>query len=235
MTETEKVIVGTLISTVLLLAPGYLLHVAPRFPGSLAGGMIGIGGAVLILGVLLYPLAKYVGPVNRIVTRFISMRAILSFHIYAGVMGPLFGILHSGHKYQSPIGITIVVLLLSVVITGFIGRYYLAYVSMDLREKQEMLTTLRGIYDTASAARATAQQQSDSMPSLNLASDVRSDLSISTLTGSIADLEYSISANMALKKTFLRWIDLHTLIAIALYLLLVVHVLGEIYYGLRWL
>src|SRR5689334_13902821 len=104
MNETERLAVGALFTLLLFLAPGYLLHVSPRFAGSLAGGVLGIIGAVLLLLLLIYPLVKYSAWVRERVTRFASMRMVLAFHVYAGVLGPLFGILHSGHKYQSPLG-----------------------------------------------------------------------------------------------------------------------------------
>ena len=42
MNDTEKLTMGGLVSVLALVAPGFLLHVAPRFPGSLVGGMFGI-------------------------------------------------------------------------------------------------------------------------------------------------------------------------------------------------
>src|SRR3546814_16748044 len=58
--------------------------------------------------------------------RLVSLGGLLSFHVYAGAIGALLGIIHSGHKFQSPIGIALVIAMLTVVVTGFIGRYYLA-------------------------------------------------------------------------------------------------------------
>ena len=51
MKETEKLAVGALVSALVLAVPGFLFHVAPRFPGSLAGSLIGIAGAVLTSGI----------------------------------------------------------------------------------------------------------------------------------------------------------------------------------------
>lgn len=58
MSDKERVIVLALGTLLLFLAPGYLLHVAPRFPGSLAGGVLGIAAASLMLLALLYPAIK---------------------------------------------------------------------------------------------------------------------------------------------------------------------------------
>ncbi len=47
MSEAEKQTVGALVSALVLMAPGFLLHEAPRFPGTLAGGLLGVAGATL--------------------------------------------------------------------------------------------------------------------------------------------------------------------------------------------
>ena len=58
MSETEKQTMGALVSVLVLVAPGVLLHEAPRFPGSLAGGLLGIAGATLFVLLLVYSLVK---------------------------------------------------------------------------------------------------------------------------------------------------------------------------------
>jgi len=58
MSETEKITVGALVSVLALIVPGFLLHVAPRFPGSLAGGLTGIAGATLLVLLLVYSVVR---------------------------------------------------------------------------------------------------------------------------------------------------------------------------------
>ncbi|HEY9217839.1 MAG TPA: hypothetical protein VIO94_07320, partial [Phenylobacterium sp.] len=143
MSETEKLTVGALMSVLLLLVPGFLLHQAPRFPGSLPGGLLGIAGATLFLLLLVYSLVKRSAWLRLRVKKSVSLRTVLSFHVYAGVAGALLGILHSGHAYQSLLGIALVSAMLTVVLSGFAGRYYLAQLGADLREQQAMLGVLR--------------------------------------------------------------------------------------------
>ena len=126
MSETEKLTVGALVSVLALLAPGFLLHEAPRFPGSLAGGLLGIAGATLFVLLLVYSLFKRSARVRARMARRAPLRTVLSFHVYAGVAGALLGILHSGHAYRSPLGIALVAAMLTVVLSGFVGRYRLA-------------------------------------------------------------------------------------------------------------
>lgn len=224
MNETEKLTVGVLVSGLALLVPGFLLHVSPRFPGSLTGSLIGIAGAVLLLLLLAYSMAKCSTWIKAWATKRVRMGAILSFHIYAGVIGAVLGIIHSGHTFYSPLGIALVSTMLVVVFSGFVGRYYLEQVGTDLREQQSMLAVLRTRYDAATGALA-----GDPAPSF------RADVPLPGLLAAIADLEYAIGARELLKRTLSRWTVLHVGAAIAMYSLLSLHIWNGIYFGLRWL
>ena len=143
MGEKERFAVGMLLTMVVLFAPGFLLHTAPRFPGSLIGGVLGIAGALLFVLLLAYSLARRVPWLKRRV----SLRPILSFHVYGGAAGAALGILHTGHQYQSPLGILLVISMLLVVLSGFVGRYYLVQLGTDVRDQRQELGALRARYD----------------------------------------------------------------------------------------
>ncbi len=83
VSETEKLTVGALVSALALIVPGFLLHVAPRFPGSLVGGLIGIAGAVMLVLLLVYSLVKRSAWMKQRVTKQAPLRRVLSFHVYA--------------------------------------------------------------------------------------------------------------------------------------------------------
>lgn len=224
MNESEKLVVGVLVSGLALLVPGFLLHVAPRFPGSLTGSLIGIAGALLLLFLLVYSMIKRSALVKAWATKHVRMGAILSFHIYAGVIGALFGIIHSGHTFYSPLGIGLVSAMLVVVFSGFVGRYYLMQIGTDLREQQSMLAVLRTRYDAVAGALAGSPGPT-----------VLADVALPALLGAIADLEYAISARELLKRALSRWTVLHVGAAIVMYSLLSLHIWNGIYFGLRWL
>ena len=221
MTEGEKHAVGALVAALLLLAPGYLFHTSPRFAGSLGGGVLGMTAAALMVAVLVYPLAKYVGAARRVLGRVVSMRTLLMFHVYAGILGPLAGVLHSGHSYQSPLGMALLVLLLVVVLSGFGGRYYLAHVSAELREQQEQLAALRETFNAAVGPTRAAPPKAG--------------VPLSEVIEGVAELEYAIAGRETLKRSLARWIVVHVVSAISLYAALVLHIWGEVYFGLRWL
>ena len=123
MSETERLTVGAVLTILLFLVAAFVFHTSPRFAGSLAGFVLGTAAATLMLSLLIYPLAKYSTRLGSWITRLVSIRALLAFHVYAGVFGAFLAILHTGHKYQSLLGITLVVSMLVVVVTGFVGRY----------------------------------------------------------------------------------------------------------------
>lgn len=224
MTEGEKVIVGGLLSTLVLIVPGFLFHVAPRFPGSLVGGIIGIAAALLFVLLLTYVMAKRLPWIKDRTKDIASIGALLTFHVYAGVVGALLGIIHSGHKFESPLGIALVVTMLIVVASGFVGRYYLAQVGVELKDQQGELAVLRTRYDALTRPAGGAD-----------AVAVLSGVSLIDLLGAISDREFTITTREGLKSDLRRWVVVHVAAAIVMYALLILHIWSGIYYGLRWL
>lgn len=225
MGDREKLTVLALGTVLLFLAPGYLLHVSPRFPGSLAGGVLGITAASLMILVLAYPAVKHIGWLNKRVTRHVSLGRLLGLHIYGGLLASIIAILHSGHKYQSVLGIALVIDIMIVIATGFIGRYYLGYLGTEVRQQQALLGTLRTAYDRVALRLGARQATVTAAP----------DVPILDLVDAIADVEYSLTARDAAKRIAGRWTVVHIVASIALYGLLLLHIGSGIYYGLRWL
>ena len=234
MNEKEKLAVGSLVTLLLFLAPGYLLHVSPRFAGSVAGGIFGIAGATLLILLLVYPLVKHVKWLNSRVTRHIPLRTLLTFHVYAGIFGPILGIVHSGHKYQSPLGIVLILTILVVVLTGFVGRYYLATLLVGQRQQESMLATLRNAYNRVAATLAGRSALS-AAGAPETAAVTPPNVPILPLVDAIADLEYAIGARETVKRILGRWMIVHVTASIIMYLLLGLHIWSGIYYELRWL
>ena len=146
MRERSDIAVGLLVAFLLLFPFGYLVHVSPRFPGSLAGGIIGIAALVLMLLTLPYVAAKHIAWVDKALSRVVSKPTLLAIHIYAGVLAPILGLVHAAHKLESPVGLLLTVLLLMTVITGFIGRYLLAQLGRALRGRRSELASLRAAF-----------------------------------------------------------------------------------------
>lgn len=226
MTAAEKITVGGILSALVLIAPAFLFHVAPRFPGSLTGSLFGIAATILFLLLLLYSVMKRQPRIKEHAKKFASVGGLLTFHVYAGAVGGLLGLIHSGHKFQSPLGIALILFMLTVVASGFVGRYYLAQIGQDLREQQGQLAVLRNRYDGLALAAVGLKEQAVIDPS---------GLPLHRLIGAISDLEFSVSSRELFKRSLERWVVVHILAAIGMYSLLVLHIWSEIYYGLRWL
>ena len=107
MKEKERLLVAGLVVLMLLLWLGFPFHQSPRFAGSLWGGVFGVAGALLMLVPLLYLIVKRIKRLKKKVSQWVSMRTLLAWHIYAGVLGPLLVVIHSGHKYESTLGIAL--------------------------------------------------------------------------------------------------------------------------------
>ena len=198
---------------------------------------------------LAYMVVKRVPPLKRLVTRCVSMRTLLTWHIYAGILGPILALLHTGHKLVSPLGIALTAMMLIVVLSGFIGRYLLSQFSQQVREKREMLTRLELAYQqTAGELAAQPEQIAMLSPVTGLLSRIGArllwaskdvvELPLSAralrITESMADLEYAIKTHDTFKNWFSRWLRLHIVISFVLYALLALHIYFAVCFGLRW-
>ncbi|EHL30729.1 hypothetical protein [Legionella drancourtii] len=225
-TEAEKVIIGGLLSALALSIPVFLFHVAPQFPGSFTGFLFGVVATALFLLLLFYSLVKRQPWIKERLKKVFPLSTLLSFHVYAGTIGALLAIIHSGHKFQSPLGIALIILMLTVVATGFVGRYYLVQIGRELGDQQRELSILRNRYDSLVLVASGLENQAVVDPS---------GLSLGHLINAISDLEFSITAREMLRKAFGRWLMVHIACAIVLYAALALHIWSAIYYGLRWI
>lgn len=253
MQEREHIVVTGLVSLMLVLWLGFLVHRSPRFAGSLEGGILGVSGALLMLVPLAYAVVKRVRPLNGKVARKVPLRTLLAWHIYAGILGPLLGLLHTGHKFESPIGIGLTALMLIIVLSGFIGRYLLVQTSQEVREKRETLSRLQAEYDRVAAELSSHPEPVLAGVAGGLFPRLRASLLISNpllsnaaatepqlaarairLTNSIADIDYAIKTHEMFKRAFTMWLKLHIMLAALFYILLAAHVWAGFHYGLRW-
>ncbi len=252
MKEREKIVVTGLVMLMLLAWLGFPLHHAHRFAGSFWGGIFGVTGAVLMLVPLAYLIVKRNKSLKQSVTKYVSMRTLLAWHIYAGVLGPILVIIHSGHKYESVVGIALTAMTLLVVISGFIGRYLMSGFAKEIREKKAMLTELQSNYDEAVIAVGSSPATAKSLrpfsglfsrlmagfflpePSTEPAVSKTDSITLVRLAESIADVEYAIRTHEDFKAWFGKWLKFHIAISFILYALMFVHVYYAVYFGLRW-
>ena len=250
--QSERKIIGSLLVLQLGLWLGFLVHRSPRFPGSLTGGLLAVTGAVLmVLPPLVYSVAKRIAYLKPLITRRIPLGTLLSWHIYTSIIGAILAILHTGHRFESTLGIVLTAMMLLTILSGFIGRYFLGYASMELHEKQTLLNQLATQYNqmvSGGGQQPASDFQYAATHSLMgrvfnsvwgttpavLSSDTPLGVRAVRLTESIADVEYAIRTHDLLKRRVTRWLVLHIVTSCAFYGLLILHIWSSIYYGLRW-
>ncbi|MBS88187.1 hypothetical protein CA262_06135 [Sphingobium sp. GW456-12-10-14-TSB1] len=242
MRERGDLLVGLLVGFLLLFPLGYVLHVAPRFPGSAAGGIIGIAAVLFMLLTLPYVAAKHWSWADRQLTRFVSKPTLLAVHVYAGVLAPILGLIHAAHKFASPVGILLTGLLLLTVLTGFVGRYLLAQAAKALRGRRSELASLQSAFLHLPAPAAAQRMPGAPLSRWKRLFFVSAEPPVPAMpeeaediAAALADTEFAIRAEEATNRLFKRWRWLHILVGSLVYGLLLLHIGAAIYFGLRWL
>jgi len=251
--ERERAVVTALLLLQLLLWLGFTVHRAPRFPGSLEGTLLGVSGAALMaLPSLAYVAVKRTPGLRRRLSDLVPLRRLLAWHVWGGIVGSVLAILHTGHRFESTLGLGLTGAMLLAVFSGYVGRHFLAKVSLDLRGKQGVLERLMDTYNET-AGRLAAQPRllaaiQESQARWSLLRRLRGrDRSASAseayalaerameLAGAIADLEEGIRTDELLRRRFRTWLLVHILASIAFYALLALHIWASFHFGLRWL
>ncbi len=249
MREREPLVAGGLVALLLVLWLGFLVHRDPRFAGSAWGGVLGVSGAALMVASLVYSAIKRIRPLKAWVTRRVSMRAALGWHMYAGLLGAILGLLHTGHKFDSPLGVALTAAMLVVVLSGYVGRYLMKQIALEVSEKKELLTRLESAYrQTAGELAADPAQAALVRPWSGFWGRLVAALfhlfprttrppaavRAMELAESMADLEYAIKTHETFRWWFGFWFRVHVVASVLMYLLLALHVWAGIHYGLRW-
>ena len=246
MKNRERLIVVSTFTVLIFAWLGFLLQVSPRFAGSGLGAVFGISGAMLMLVPLVYVIAKRIPFFKERLIKRISLQTWLSIHIYTGIVGALLALIHTGHKYNSPLGIALTATMLLVVVSGIVLRYLTPFVNLDMKDKLLLLQTARGDLDSAWGVLEKSAAERKGLPksplltaglaSLGLSSASDSPAGqVTTLAESVADLEYSIRTHELLKRWFSRTLKVHIILSVTMYALLAAHIASGIYFGLRWL
>jgi hypothetical protein len=249
MREREPLVAGGLVTLLLVLWLGFLVHRDPRFAGSAWGGVLGVAGALLMVASLAYSVVKRVRPLKAWVTRRVSMRAVLGWHMYAGLVGAILGLLHTGHKFDSPLGVALTATMLVVVLSGYVGRHLMKQIALEVSEKKELLTRLESAYrQTAGELAADPGQTALVRPWSGFwgrlvaalfhlfprTTQPTAAVRAMELAESMADLEYAIKTHETFRRWFAGWLRVHVVASVLMYVLLALHVWAGILYGLRW-
>lgn len=253
MKERERAIVTALTIVMLVLWLGFVFHQSPRFAGSFWGGVLGVAGGVLMLVPLAYMFVKRIKWLKTRTKKYVSMRTLLAWHVYAGIIGPILVLLHTGHKFESPLGIALTAMTLIVVVSGFIGRYLMNQFSTEIREKKRLLAMLEASYERAGTDLRNNPESAQLLRPFSsmfgrlvagffihdtitavTSPTVPHPATLIRLSESIADVEYAIKTHEHFKQWFGKWLKLHIVISVVLYVLMGLHIWAAIHFGLRW-
>lgn len=246
MKEREGIVVSGGLCLLLVAWLGFFFHRSPRFAGSGLGAAFGIAGAVLMLIPLLYPIAKRIPFFHARITKHVSLPTLFTVHVYSGILGPLFGLIHTGHKFDSWLGVALTTVMLLVVVSGFAVRYLLTYVNREIKDKLLLLQTARGDLDHAWGVLENSPPQLGAVPKAPLLvaglasfgiefSPTGPAGEVTRIAESVADLEYAIRTHEVFKRWFGLSLKVHIVLSVLLYVLLGLHIWAGIRFGLRWL
>lgn len=245
MSERERILGLALLFIVLIAWLSFWLHQDLRFAGSFYGGMLGLVATFFLLSTFVYVFIKRISNLRRLVLKYLSMRFVLRVHIYTGIFGAIFALLHTGHKFQSPLGIWLIGTMLGVVISGFVGQYLLTFIAEEVREKRTNLSILEQSYREVATTLSAHPEKGSLIAALRkfrftlVQSKLPEELVLArnayALSESIADIEYALQSHTTIKSVFSKWILLHIIISIVFVVLLVMHIWSSFYFGLRWL
>lgn len=249
MKDREPLVAGGLAALLLVLWLGFLAHQNPRFAGSGWGGVLGVSGAALMVASLAYSVVKRIRPVKAWVTRRVPMRAVLGWHMYAGLVGAILGLLHTGHKFDSPLGVALTAAMLVVVLSGYAGRHLMKQIALEVSEKKELLTRLESAYRQIAGELAADPTQAALVRPWSgfwgrlvaalfhlfpRTTQPPAAVRAMEMAESMADLEYAIKTHETFRWWFGFWFRVHVVASVLMYLLLALHVWAGIHYGLRW-
>lgn len=219
----ERAMVSALVAVLLVLWLGFFVHASADFAGSLWGTLLGVVAALGMIAAAAYGVVKRSAVLRRLFAARPGMPALLRWHVVIGAAAAIVAILHTAHRFASPLGIALTVSMLAVVLSGFGGRYLRALAGEDVRDMRNDLESLRLEY-----RRRTGELQHD-------APDAAAGVQALELVEAMADLEYGLAAQERLQRLLALWLRLHLWLSLAFFGLLAAHVWAGFEFGLRWL
>lgn len=97
-------------------------------PAGSHGLMFGIIGASMMVLMLVYSMRKRTGMMGR----SIKLSSMLNLHIFLGIMGPLFIVLHTSFKVQGLVAVSFWSMV-AVALSGFFGRYLYSQIPRNIQ------------------------------------------------------------------------------------------------------
>jgi len=114
-------------------------------PGGLRGHGLGVIGTFMMLLLLLYSLRKR----SKIFGNIGQLTKWLDFHIFLGIMGPLFVVLHTAFKLNGIVALSFWSMI-AVAVSGILGRYLYLQIPRNINGHEMEYQELVKIHETIS-------------------------------------------------------------------------------------
>lgn len=225
-----------------LLIPGLLALPTQSLSGTFPGHMVGIAGAIIMTFTLIYPFRKRIIGIK-------GRKNPISHHIYYGLIGSILVVLHAGHSMGSMIGNLVYLSMVLVVLSGIVGRYLFKKIYKNIREQKKDIEALKNLFKNrkseidTDACRKYLKLESYQGPGIDSDISMEENMDVTLhahcgelqdMAASLAESGYILQVYTGTKTLFSRWIKIHIYLAVFLFALLIVHILTNLYYGLRW-
>lgn len=109
-------------------------------PAGTTGLLFGYAGSAMMILMLIYSVRKR----TRLLGRNISLRSLLDFHIYLGVIGPLLIVLHTSFKVQGLVAVSFWSMV-AVAASGYFGRYLYLQIPRNIQGSELTLQEMERI------------------------------------------------------------------------------------------
>ena len=223
----------------------FMLFPLDNFSGSILGHLLGVIGTVLMIATLLYVYRK------RILKRKGKANP-LNPHIYFGLIGGIFVVVHSGSKSASLIGALVFIGMLLTIISGIVGRILFVKINRSIREQKSDVETLetslqalkqelnpifcRKEFNFRDRAKWYAIENGEVQLDAQMDSQVDEKCQdFMMIAESLAEREERFQVYSTTKALFSFWNNIHIASTLFLFAMIIVHVMTTLYYGLRWL
>ena len=208
-----------------------------------------MSAAVLLLVPLGYSALKRLAWLKERIGARLSLARGLAWHVNASIGGAFLAVLHSGHRFDSWLGIFLMAAMLLAILSGYAGRYFLGFLTQDLKAREDALEALQSDYDRLAAEIAVhPAREFERTGTFGLRSRIAEAIGgpsapkrpedpgrrVFEIAEAMVDTEYAIVADETLKRKLRIWLAVHIAVSVAFYGLLALHVWGGIQFGLRW-
>jgi hypothetical protein len=155
--------------TPFLQRPRHPLYRAMR-PAGYLGLLYGIIGLAMMVAMHLYSLRKRVKPLRR----FGGLTKWLNVHIFLGIFGPLFVVLHTSFRVQGLVAISFWSMV-AVAVSGFLGRYLYNQIPRNIHGDELSLRDLEPLVaDSSRVLREEYGLSDDDLAPLDVTNQIHS-------------------------------------------------------------